>query len=189
MKSGTCQNALPTVPKWIASEIDLAHAYPSPRAQVRLAIELARLNVEHATGGPFGAAVLTADGHVVAVGVNRVEPLRSSLAHAEIIALVGAQQRLGRARLNGNGRRYTLATSAQPCCQCYGALIWAGLDALVIGARSTDTQALAGFDEGPLPADWIDALTQRGIAVTRDVERAAACTVLAAYRARGGTQY
>lgn len=178
-----------TLPAWIATSVDVARAYRSPRAQVGLAIELARLNVGHATGGPFGAAVFASNGHVVALGINRVEPLRSSLAHAEIVALAAAQQRLGRARINADGTHYTLATSAQPCCQCYGAIIWAGIDALVIGARNTDTEQLAGFDEGPLPEDWMGELAARGIRVTRDVERAAACAVLAAYRARGGTHY
>lgn len=189
MASNTLKKSPPTLPAWIARCVDLARTFRSPRAQAELAINLARLNVEHATGGPFGAAVFAADGQVVAVGVNRVEPLHSSLAHAEIVALAAAQQRLGRARINADGDRYTLATSAQPCCQCYGAIIWAGIDALVIGARHTDTEALAGFDEGPLPDDWVGELTKRGIRVTRDVEREAACAVLAAYRARGGTRY
>lgn len=182
-------DASSTLPAWIASEIDTARAYRSQHAQVELAIELARLNVAHATGGPFGAAVFTDHGHLVAVGVNRVESLRSSLAHAELVALAAAQRRLDRARLNADGRHYTLATSAQPCCQCYGAVVWAGIDALLIAARAEDTETLAGFDEGPLPADWIGELERRGIRVVRDIERAAARTVLATYHARGGARY
>jgi hypothetical protein len=49
--------------------------------------------------------------------------------------------------------------------------------------------ALTEFDEGPLPADWIGELEQRGIAVTRDVEREAACDALRAYSAGGGSRY
>ncbi len=52
----------------------------------------------------------------------------------------------------------TLATSSQPCCQCYGATIWAGIDRLLIGARSEDVESLTEFDEGPLPADWVGEL-------------------------------
>ena len=154
-----------------------------------LAIELARLNVEHATGGPFGAAVFNDAGALIAVGVNRVEPLKSSLAHAEIMALVAAQDRLGRARLNADGRRYTLAASAQPCCQCYGAIVWAGIDELLIGARTGDTESLAGFDEGPLPEDWMGELERRGIKVVRDLQRDDARAVLKAYAARDGSLY
>ncbi len=179
----------PVLPDWLAARHDFDRSYRDDDAQISLAIELARRNVEHATGGPFGAAVFDDAGGLISVGVNRVEVLQSSLAHAEIVALVGAQQKLGRARLNGSGRRYTLATSAQPCCQCYGAIVWAGIDELLIGARAEDTEMLAGFDEGPLPADWIGELQQRGIRVARDLQRASACNVLAAYAKSGSAKY
>lgn len=179
----------PVLPAWLADARELDSVHADRDARITLVIDLARRNVEHATGGPFGAAVFDAAGQVVAAGVNRVEQLQLSLAHAEIMALVGAQRRLGRARLNGDGRRYTLATSAQPCCQCYGAIVWAGIDELLIAARSEDTESLAGFDEGPLPDDWIGALDRRGIRVERDLHREEACAVLAAYASRGGTRY
>jgi tRNA(Arg) A34 adenosine deaminase TadA len=98
-----------------------------------------------------------------------------------------AQQRLSRHRLNADGGHYVLATSAQPCCQCYGASVWAGLDALLIGARSEDVEELTEFDEGPLPADWIGELERRGIAVRRDILRKQARVVLADYGAAGPT--
>lgn len=177
------------LPDWVGATVDRARRCAGHDAQIELAIELARLNVEHATGGPFGAAVFDGGGNVVAVGVNRVEPLASSLAHAEIVALAGAQHARGRARLNGDGQRYTLATSAQPCCQCYGALIWAGIDELLVAARRKDTERLAGFDEGPLPADWVGELTRRGISVVRDLRRRAACDVLRRYAAGAGRRY
>jgi tRNA(Arg) A34 adenosine deaminase TadA len=126
---------------------------------------------------------------LIAAGVNRVEPLRSSLAHAEIIALVDAQRKLGRARLNREGSCYTLAASSQPCCQCYGAIVWAGIDELLVGARAEDTESLAGFDEGPLPRDWIGGLEHRNIRVVRDLRRDAARSVLAAYARCGGHVY
>lgn len=188
-KTAEAPSPVATLPLWIGGAVDFTRTYRDADTRIALAIELARLNVEHATGGPFGAAVFDAEGHVIAVGTNRVEPLRSSLAHAEIVALAGAQRRCGRARINGDGRRYTLAASAQPCCQCYGAIVWAGVDELLVAARAEDTETLAGFDEGPLPADWIGELQRRGIRVTRDVQRDAARAVLAAYAAGGGARY
>ena len=182
-------DSTPVLPAWLADAEELDGVYAGKDARIALAIDLARRNVEHATGGPFGAAVFDEDGRVVAAGVNRVEPLQVSLAHAEIVALVGAQRRLGRARINDDDHRYTLASSSQPCCQCYGAIVWAGIDELLIGARNEDTESLAGFDEGPLPDDWIGALTRRGIRVERDLRRDAACAVLAAYAPRGGKHY
>jgi hypothetical protein len=110
------------------------------------------------------------------------------------MAYMLAQQRTQRSRLNLDdaGERLgpiTLATSSQPCCQCYGATFWAGIDRLLIGARSEDVMALTAFDEGPLPADWIGELERRGIAVVRDLHRDAACDVLRSYGSQGGKFY
>ena len=183
-----------TLPVWVHDAVDASRAYASDADKVALAIALSRGNVEHGSGGPFGAVVFGADDRIIAVGVNRVLPQTCSVAHAEMMAYMLAQQRTQRARLNldDDGRAVgpiTLATSSQPCCQCYGATIWAGIDRLLIGARAEDVMALTPFDEGPLPADWIGELEKRGIAVTRDIERAAACDVLRAYGSGGGGRY
>lgn len=177
-----------TLPAWV-HELELANAYASDDDKVGLAIALSRRNIDQGSGGPFGAVVFNANDRVVAVGVNRVLPQNCSLAHAETMAYMLAQQRLQRSRLNEDGGSYTLATSAQPCCQCYGATFWAGIDRLLIGARSEDVMSLTQFDEGPLPADWVGELERRGIAVTRDVRREAACAVLRDYGTQGGQVY
>ncbi len=178
-----------TLPDWLADRIDTGRSYPGDAAKVALAIELSHHNVHERSGGPFGAVLFDGDDRIVAAGVNRVLPQNCSAAHAEMMAYMLAQQRLGRARINEDGRRYTLATSAQPCCQCYGATFWAGIDTLLIGARSEDVMRLTEFDEGPLPADWIGELQARGIQVRRDIERERACEVLAAYGRLGGAFY
>jgi tRNA(Arg) A34 adenosine deaminase TadA len=173
------------LPDWLAEAVEPGRAYPSDADKVGLAIALSRLNIEHASGGPFGAAVFDGADRLVAAGVNRVVSQNCSVAHAEIMAYLAAQQALGRFRLNETGQPHVLATSAQPCCQCYGATVWAGVDTLLIGARSEDVEALTEFDEGPLPADWIGELERRGIAVRRDILREQACAVLAHYGAHG----
>ena len=183
-----------TLPVWVHDAVDASRTYASDADKVALAIALSHGNVEHGSGGPFGAVVFGADDRIIAVGVNRVLPQTCSVAHAEMMAYMLAQQRTQRARLNldDDGRALgpiTLATSSQPCCQCYGATIWAGIDRLLIGARAEDVMALTPFDEGPLPADWIGELEKRGIAVTRDIEREAACDVLRAYGSGGGGKY
>lgn len=175
-----------TLPAWVHEAVDTARAYEGDDDKMALAIALSRHNVEAASGGPFGAAVFGPEHRIVAVGVNRVLPHACSVAHAETMAYMLAQQRTQRPRLNRDAEDrpigpYTLATSAQPCCQCYGATVWAGIDRLLIGARSEDVEALTEFDEGPLPADWIGELERRGIAVVRDLQRADACEVLRTY--------
>ena len=183
-----------TLPAWVHEHVDADRAYAGDEAKVALAVELSRLNIESRSGGPFGAAVFGPDDRIVAVGVNRVLPQQCSLAHAETMAYMLAQQRTQRSRLNEleDGTRvgpFTLATSAQPCCQCYGATFWAGVDRLLIGARSEDVESLTEFDEGPLPADWIGELHRRGIEVVRDLNRDDARAVLRQYGELGGTFY
>src|SRR3546814_11685543 len=92
------------------------------------------------------------------------------------MAYMLAQQRLQRARLNrdddGNpDGRYTLATSAQPCRQCSGATIWAGIDRLLIGARAQDVRELTEVDEGPPPTDCVGERTTRAMEALRPVNR------------------
>ena len=178
-----------TLPAWIHDQIDLARSYAGDEAKVALAIELSRLNVAHASGGPFGAVVFGPDDRVIAAGVNRVMPHTTSLAHAENMAYMLAQQRLQTPRLNDVLAPITLATSSQPCCQCYGATIWAGIDRLLIGASAADVEELTAFDEGPLPADWVGELNRRGIEVVQGLHRDAARAVLHRYGQSDGARY
>lgn len=182
------------LPGWVQGMVEPGEVFASDADKVALAIALSRRNVAEQTGGPFGAAVFGPDDRLVAAGVNVVLPQSASLAHAEAMAYLLAQQSLRRARLNeaADGTHvgpFVLATSAQPCCQCYGATVWAGIDRLLIGARSEDVERLTEFDEGPLPADWAGELGQRGIEVVRDLHRDDACAVLAAYGSQGGQRY
>ena len=177
------------LPQWIDEEIDNAHAFADDEARVGFAIRLARRNIENNTGGPFGAAIFDADGRVVGAGVNIVLPQHCSAAHAEIVAFGVAQARLERARLNESGGRFILATSAQPCAMCYGASFWAGIDEILIGARSDDVAELTEFDEGPLPDDWIGELGKRGIVVRRDILRDEAREVFKLYARSDGARY
>ncbi len=183
-----------TLPAWVHEYVDGSRAYASDADKVALAIDLSKQNVEANSGGPFGAAVFGADDRIIAIGVNRVVPHACSVAHAEMMAYMLAQGRTQRLRLNRDADDnpvgpITLATSSQPCCQCYGATVWAGIDRLLIGARAEDVMALTDFDEGPLPQDWVGELNARGIAVVRDIEREAACAVLRMYGELGGQRY
>lgn len=178
-----------TLPAWIEDEVDGTRSHVDDEMRMDLAIRLARRNIEERTGGPFGAAIFDGEGRVVAAGVNLVLPQHCSAAHAEIVAFAAAQARVRRARLNENGERFVLATSAQPCAMCYGASFWAGIDEILIGARADDVMELSAFDEGPLPQDWIGELGKRGIAVRRDILRDAARDVFALYARAGGERY
>jgi tRNA(Arg) A34 adenosine deaminase TadA len=151
----------------------------SDEARMELAIALSRENVERA-GGPFGAAVFAGD-VLVAAGVNCVLSSGFSIAHAEIIALTSAQQVAAMAPL-------ALYASTEPCCQCFGAIVWSGVTRLVCGATTADAEAV-GFDEGPKPDSWQAALELRGISVRCGVRSAEAKAVLEEYARRGGVIY
>jgi len=138
-------------------------------------------------GGPFGAAVVDADLNLVALGVNRVVPSGASIYHAEMVALLLAQQRLGSHDLGAHGD-HTLVTSCAPCAMCLGAIPFAGIRRVICGARGEDAEAI-GFDEGDKPDRWADRLRARGIAVEEDLCRERAVAAFAAYRDGGGAVY
>jgi tRNA(Arg) A34 adenosine deaminase TadA len=122
-------------------------------------------------------------------GVNVVVPSNCSVAHAEVLAIVAAQQAVGHYDLGAEGMpACELVTSTEPCAMCLGAVVWSGVRSLVCGAREEDATSV-GFDEGPKPADWAAALAARGIAVTRDVLRDESAAVLRQYAESGGPIY
>lgn len=149
-------------------------------------VTLAERNVAEG-GGPFGAAVFTADGVFVAPGINRVVLSSVPIAHAEIVAIGLAAQTIGSWDIGALGA-YQLVSSTEPCAMCLGAVPWSGVTHLVCGARDEDARAV-GFDEGNKPAGWVDSLESSGIAVTRDVLRDRAAAVLNGYATSGGAIY
>jgi len=157
---------------------------------MELVTTLARRNVDEGTGGPFGAGIFDMlSGRLIAPGINMVMSANCSVAHAEIVAMMLAQKRMGNYDLGADGLPVMeLVSSTEPCVMCLGALVWSGVRRLVCGARDSDARKV-GFDEGPKPDDWIDALESRGISVVRDVGRNAAVQVLDRYAAQGGVIY
>lgn len=177
------------VPTWVASFVDKwPSEYGSQQDRMRFAARLALENVEQGTGGPFGAAVFSADQHeLVAVGVNLVTQVNASIAHAEMVALTLAQKALGTFDLSKAGR-YELVTSVEPCAMCLGAIPWSGVERVLSGATAADAEAI-GFDEGIKPTPWTASLRERGIEVYTEIERQAGVAALAAYVRLGGAVY
>jgi tRNA(adenine34) deaminase len=78
---------------------------------------------------PIGV-VIVADGEIIARAHNRREELRDATAHAEVLAIRTAGERLGGWRLTG----CTLYVTIQPCPMCAGACWQSRIDHLVFGA-------------------------------------------------------
>lgn len=176
------------IPSWLRERLEALDggSRTGDEQQMRLVLDLAAKNSRKG-GGPFAAAIFNGDGEVVAVGVNRVVPDSAPIAHAEIVAIAAAGQRLGTWNLRVVGP-LTLVSSTEPCAMCLGAVPWSGVRSLVIGARDADARAV-GFDEGNKPDDWLDHLISVGIDVRVDVLRTSAAAVLADYAAGGGPIY
>ena len=78
---------------------------------------------------PVGALVVDAAGQVVGEGWNLREVEQDPTAHAEVVALRAAAQRLGSWRLEG----CTLVVTMEPCPMCAGASMLARVERIVLG--------------------------------------------------------
>jgi len=181
---------LVTCPDWIEDVVTWDIVYRSDEDKMRLAIELARQNVVRATGGPFGAAIFEqSTGALLSVGVNSVVRLNNSAVHAEMLAIMMAEQYVGSYTLSGSAAAsYEIVSSCDPCAMCLGAILWSGLRRMVTGADRGDASALS-FDEGPVFPQSYTYLEERGISITRGMLRADAADVLELYRRQGGQIY
>jgi len=94
-----------------------------------LALSEARLALT--TGDvPIGAVVLGPDGGVLGLGRNEREAHGDPTAHAEVVAIRQAAQKLGSWRLEG----CTLVVTLEPCTMCAGAIVLARVPKVVFGA-------------------------------------------------------
>ncbi|HEV8151097.1 MAG TPA: nucleoside deaminase [Gemmatimonadales bacterium] len=177
-------------PEWVDSSVDWERSYGSDLDRMRLAIALSRANVEHATGGPFGAAIFEAEsGRLVAVGMNSVVRSNNCTLHAEMVAFMMAQQRVGSFTLHAPQLpRHELFTSCEPCAMCLGATLWSGVRRVVYGAAREDASRLH-FEEGPVFPESYRYLEDRGLSIVRHLLREEARAVLELYRAQGGKIY
>ncbi len=107
---------------------------------MRKAIALSIENVKNG-GGPFGA-VIAKDGEILSTGTNRVTHNCDPTAHAEVMAIRNACEKLGTFDLSG----YEIYTSCEPCPMCLGAIYWAHLDKIYYGNTKTDAKDI-GFDD------------------------------------------
>jgi tRNA(Arg) A34 adenosine deaminase TadA len=177
-------------PGWVADLATPGTVFRDDESKMRFAIAVSRANVEHGTGGPFGAAIFEQEsGKLVAVGMNSVVRLNNCTLHGEMVAFMMAQQVVGSFSLSSPGLpSHELFTSCEPCAMCLGATLWSGVRRVVYGAGREDASRL-NFEEGPVfPASY-RYLEDRGIEIVRDLLRDEARAVLELYRSRNGEIY
>ena len=108
----------------------------TPTELMQLAIAQALL-AEAAEEVPIGA-VIARGGEIIAAEHNRRRLDADPTAHAELLAIRAAAERLGDWRLEG----CTLAVTLEPCCMCAGAIVLARIPTLVYGAADPKAGAV-----------------------------------------------
>ena len=90
---------------------------------------------------PIGAVVIGPDGSVLGSGRNQREELGDPTAHAEVVAIREAAERLRQVSLldggSGDGWRLadcTMVVTLEPCAMCAGAIVLARIPRVVFGA-------------------------------------------------------
>lgn len=104
-------------------------------------IDLAQAQAASGMGGPF-AALVVKNGELIAEGCNQVTCTNDPSAHAEVVAIRNACQKLGSFQLEG----CEIYSSCEPCPMCLGAIFWARPKAVYFAATRQQAAA-AGFDD------------------------------------------
>ncbi len=110
-------------------------------------MEIAKLNAEKGMkkqeGGPFGAVIIDLDGNVISTGNNKVFANNDPTAHAEIVAIRRACEKLKKYDLSD----YILYTSCEPCPMCLSAIIWSNIKDVYYGCTRKDAGEIGFRDD------------------------------------------
>ena len=107
---------------------------------MKKAIDLSIQNIKD-SGGPFGC-VIVKDNNIIAEGVNRVTFNNDPTAHAEIVAIRNACNKLNTFNLEG----CELYSSCEPCPMCLSAIYWSHIN-IVYYANNRDDAKKIDFDD------------------------------------------
>lgn len=108
---------------------------------MRRAIDISQEKMDENCGGPFGA-VIVRDGEIIAEGWSMVTSTNDPTAHADIVAIRAATQKLGTFKLEG----CEIYCSCEPCPMCLAAIYWARIDRIYYACTREDAEKI-GFDD------------------------------------------
>lgn len=128
---------------------------------MREAIRLSMENVQSGNGGPFGT-VIVKNGKIIATGVNEVTKSNDPTAHAEMIAIRNACEKLNSFQLDG----CDIYCSCEPCPMCLGAIYWARPKSIYF-ANSKKDAAEINFDDNFIYQEIKLPIHERKLTITQ----------------------
>ena len=111
------------------------------KAFLERAIQLSKDGMQSGHGGPFGC-VIVKNGEIIGEGCNMVTSSNDPTAHAEVVAIRQACNKLGTYQLTD----CDIYTSCEPCPMCLGAIYWAR-PSRVVYANTREDAAAIEFDD------------------------------------------
>ena len=124
---------------------------------MRRVIELSQRGMRGGFGFPYGT-VIVKDGEIVGEAHNEVLATNDPTAHAEVLAIRRAGQKLKTFDLSG----CEMYINGTPCCMCMGSILWAKISK-VYYALSPEVSAEIGFGDEHLYAEMARPLSARQI--------------------------
>lgn len=112
------------------------------------AIEIAEKNVALDKGGPYGAVLADKDGKIMGEGANGIKSRIDPMAHAEVMAIRQAAERLGVTSLDG----YVLYSSSQPTKIAQALIESVGIQKVYYGLSSEEVASVRGKAETTTPS-------------------------------------
>lgn len=149
-----------------------------------MAIERARETMNKNFGGPFGAAIVDANGEIVVVSSNSVLRDNDPTAHAEVNAIREACKKLETYDLSG----YVLYATGHPCPMCMSAIIWANIKKVYFGCTPEDAEKI-GFRDDFIYRFINDGCTDKGVMEIIPHEREACLELFKEYSEKEKTIY
>ena len=110
---------------------------------MNLAKQNAEEGISKGEGGPFGSVIIDKEGNVISNGNNQVIKNNDPTAHAEIVAIREACEKLHTYNLSD----YILYTSCEPCPMCLSAIIWANIKEVYYGCTKEDAGEIGFRDD------------------------------------------
>ena len=103
----------------------------------------ALVGIKNKDGGPFGAIITDKDGNIVGRGHNMVIANNDPTAHAEVMAIRDACNKLKTHDLSD----YYIYSSCEPCPMCLSAIVWSNIKVLYYGASRIDADRIGFRDK------------------------------------------